>query len=117
MTKMLRCEFCQIIARQKPARILFEDERCMVFEDINPQAPQHFLVVPRKHISSLNVGESCEEGLLGHLLAVAIKMAKEKGIDGTGYRTVINTNSEGGQTIYHLHLHVLGGRRMKWPPG
>jgi histidine triad (HIT) family protein len=114
--KMLGCIFCQIAARQKPATLLHEDDRCVVFPDINPKAPVHLLVVPRKHISSLNE-ENMDENLLGHLLAVAAKMAKEKGIDGSGFRTVINTNAEAGQTVFHLHVHVLGGRILRWPPG
>ena len=113
---MLGCIFCQVAARQKPATILHEDDLCVVIQDINPKAPVHLLVIPRKHIPSLNE-ESLDENLLGHLLAVAAKMAKERGIDGTGFRTVINTNAEAGQTVFHLHLHVLGGRILGWPPG
>jgi len=114
--KMLGCIFCQVAAGQKPATIFHEDDRCVVFQDINPKAPVHLLVIPRKHISSLNE-ENVDENLLGHLLAVAAKMAREKGIDGSGFRTVINTNAEAGQTVFHLHLHVLGGRILRWPPG
>ena len=114
--KMLGCIFCQVAARQKPATILHEDDLCVVIQDINPKAPVHLLVIPRKHIPSLNE-ENLDENLLGHLLAVAAKMAKERGIDGTGFRTVINTNAEAGQTVFHLHLHVLGGRILGWPPG
>ncbi len=113
---MLGCIFCQVAAGQKPATIFHEDDRCVVFQDINPKAPVHLLVIPRKHISSLNE-ENLDENLLGHLLAVAAKMAREKGIDGSGFRTVINTNAEAGQTVFHLHLHVLGGRILRWPPG
>jgi len=115
--KMSGCLFCQIAARQKPAAILYEDEWCVAFEDIYPKAPVHMLVVPRRHLTSLNDAVAEEETLLGHLLAVAARMAREKGIDGSGYRTVINTNSEAGQTVFHLHLHIMGGRIMKWPPG
>ncbi len=114
--KMLGCIFCQIAAHEKPATILYEDDRCVVFQDTNPKAPVHILVVPRKHISSLNEGHP-DETLLGHLLVVAAKIAKEKGIDGSGFRTVINTNAEAGQTVFHLHVHVLGGRILRWPPG
>ena len=114
--KMMGCIFCQIAARQKPATILYEDDRCVVFQDINPKAPVHLLVVPRKHISSLNE-ENLGENLLGHLMLVAAKMARQKGIDGSGFRTVINTNAEAGQTVFHLHVHVLGGRILRWPPG
>jgi len=110
---MFGCLFCQIIARQKPAQIIFEDEWCIAFDDIHPQAPVHLLLVPRKHISSLNEDVSTEKELLGHLLVIAAKLAKEKGIDATGYRIVINTNAGAGQTVFHLHLHVLGGRIMR----
>ncbi len=114
---MLGCVFCQIAQHQKPATIFYEDEQCMVFRDTRPQAPVHFLVIPRKHLSSLNdIGEG-DENLIGHLFIVAARTAKEKGIALTGYRTVINTNAEAGQTIFHLHLHVMGQRRMAWPPG
>ncbi len=117
IAKMLGCLFCQIVQRQKPAAIFYEDEKCMAFRDIRPQAPVHFLVIPRKHFSSLNdIGEG-DEDLIGHLFIVAARMAKEKGIASTGYRTVINTNAEAGQTVFHLHLHVMGQRRMTWPPG
>jgi histidine triad (HIT) family protein len=115
--KMFGCLFCQIIAREKTAKIIYEDDLCIAFQDIRPQAPVHLLVVPREHISSLNDDVSTKEALLGHLLVVASEMAAERGIDKTGYRTVINTNAEAGQTVFHLHLHVLGGRIMKWPPG
>lgn len=114
---MFGCIFCQIAAREKFAKILYEDERCLAIQDLFPRAPVHLLVIPRKHITSLNDRLDGEEALLGHLLSVAARMAKEKGIDSTGFRTVINTNAEGGQTVFHLHLHVLGGRAMKWPPG
>ncbi|PYV43841.1 MAG: histidine triad nucleotide-binding protein [Acidobacteria bacterium] len=113
---MLGCIFCQIAAREKPATLLYEDDQCVAFQDINPKAPVHILVIPRKHISSLN-DEIKDEGLLGHLLVVAGRMAREKSIDRSGFRTVINTNAEAGQTVFHLHVHVLGGRIMAWPPG
>ncbi len=114
---MFGCLFCQIVAREKPARILYEDELCVAFEDIHPKAPVHVLVIPRKHMVSLNDDLSQDEAIVGHLMAVAGKVAKSKGVDGTGYRTVINTNAEAGQTIFHLHVHVLGGRTLGWPPG
>ncbi len=115
--KMFGCTFCRIVAHEMPAKILYEDEQCLAVQDLHPKAPVHLLVIPRKHIVSLNDDLDKDEPLLGHLLSIAAKMAKEKGIDGTGFRTVINTNAEGGQTIFHLHLHVLGGRAMRWPPG
>ena len=114
---MCGCIFCKMAAHEIPANILYEDDLCMVFEDINPHAPVHALVIPKKHITSLN--DACEEdrNLLGHLLCVAARVAKEKKIDGSGFRTVINTNAEAGQTVFHLHIHILGGRRLGWPPG
>ena len=112
---MFGCPFCRIIAGELPAQFLHEDSQCVAFQDMNPKAPVHILVVPRKHITSLN--QDSEEEMLGHLLAIAASVAKQKGIDGSGYRTVINTNAEAGQTVFHLHVHVLGGRIMGWPPG
>jgi histidine triad (HIT) family protein len=117
MMKMFGCIFCQIAAREKPGKMLYEDELCVAFEDINPKAPVHFLVIPRKHVASLNENAREDEPLLGHLLIVAARLAREKNIDGTGFRTVINTNAEAGQTVFHLHVHVLGGRILRWPPG
>ena len=117
LMKMLGCIFCQIAAGEKPARLLYQDDQCVVFQDTNPKAPVHFLVVPRKHIHSLNENDHEDENLLGHLLAVGALVARDQGIDGTGFRTVINTNAEAGQTVFHLHLRVLGGRILSWPPG
>src|SRR5262249_12429043 len=115
MMRMFGCIFCQIAGREKPARFVYEDERCLAFQDINAKAPVHILVIPRVHVTSLN--EANDEALLGHLLVVAARLAREQGIDGTGYRTVINTNAEAGQTVFHLHVHLMGGRIMTWPPG
>ena len=110
---MSECIFCQILAGRKPAAIVYEDDRCVAFEDVNPKSPVHVLVVPRKHIPTLS--DAADEALLGHLLAVSSRVAKDK---GTGsFRLVINTNAAAGQTIYHLHVHVMGGRAMRWPPG
>jgi histidine triad (HIT) family protein len=117
MTRMFGCIFCRIIGHELPAKFLHEDPECVAFQDTNPKAPVHILVVPRKHITSLNDNLEQKEALLGHLLAIAARVAREKGIDGSGYRTVINTNAEAGQTVFHLHVHVLGGRIMGWPPG
>jgi len=114
---MFGCIFCQVAAHEKPAIILYEDEHCLVLQDIHPQAPVHLLVIPRKHIRSLNDELESDKTLLGHLLSVVGRMAKDQGIDGTGYRTVINTNAEAGQTVFHLHVHILGGRILHWPPG
>lgn len=109
------CIFCQIIERVKPARLLFEDERCVALEDIHPMAPVHVLILPRRHVATLADCAVGDESLLGHLLLMAARAAREKGLDG--FRTVINTNAEAGQTVFHLHVHVLGGRAMRWPPG
>ena len=117
MMHMCGCIFCQVAAREKPARILYEDEQCLAIQDINPKAPVHLLVIPRKHISSLNENLEDDKALLGHLLTVVGRLAREQGIDGSGFRTVINTNAEAGQTVFHLHIHVLGGRAFRWPPG
>ena len=111
------CIFCQVIAREQPSTLVYEDERCIAFEDVNPKAPIHVLVVPRKHTATLKDSTEEDEGLLGHLLLVASRVAKEKGIIDSGFRTVINTNAGAGQTVFHLHMHVLGGRSMRWPPG
>ncbi len=114
---MRGCVFCGIVAGEVAARIIHEDEQCLAFRDINPQAPVHVLVIPREHIASLNEGTPENEQLLGRLLTAAAKVAKAEGIDGTGYRTVINTNAGAGQTVFHIHVHLLGGRIMRWPPG
>ena len=113
---MTGCIFCKIAAHEIPAAIAYEDERALAFADTNPKAPVHLLVIPRRHIASLNDPVD-DPALLGHLLAVAGEVAREKKIDGTGFRTVINTNAEAGQTVFHLHVHVLGGRVLGWPPG
>ena len=115
--KMCGCLFCKIAAHEVPTTIIYEDDLCMVFEDINPQAPVHLLAIPKKHITSLNDAGEGDHNTLGHLLGVAARVAKEKKIDGSGYRTVINTNAEAGQTVFHLHVHILGGRLLGWPPG
>lgn len=117
MMKIFGCIFCQVAAHEKPATIVYEDEQCVVLRDIRPQAPVHLLVIPRKHVTSLNDNLEDDKLLLGHLLTVVARMAKEQGIDGTGFRTVINTNAEAGQTVFHLHIHLLGGRILGWPPG
>jgi histidine triad (HIT) family protein len=111
------CLFCKIAAKKIPAKIIHEDTDSVVFEDINPQAPVHVLIIPKKHIStSLDIAEE-DEGLIGHLFRVAAKLAREKGIEERGFRLVINTNADAGQAVYHIHLHLIGGRPMHWPPG
>ena len=111
------CIFCKIIERKIPSKIVYEDEKAIAFRDINPQAPLHVLVVPKKHIpTTLDISKEDYE-LIGHLFQIANKIAEENGIAGRGFRLVMNTNPEAGQSVYHIHLHVLGGRVMHWPPG
>ncbi len=114
---MTDCIFCRIAARKMPARIVYEDEQVVAFEDINPQAPVHLLVIPRRHIpTALDI--SPEDGaLIGRMLRTAGALARERKIADRGFRIVLNTNPEAGQTVYHMHLHLLGGRPMHWPPG
>ena len=111
------CLFCRAIDGKIPAKIVYEDERAVAIQDIHPQAPVHLLVLPRKHISSLGEADAADETLLGHLLLVAAQLARERGLDAKGYRTVINNGAGGGQTVFHLHVHVLAGRPFHWPPG
>ncbi len=108
--------FQKIIDRQIPADIVYEDHLCLAFRDINPQAPVHILLIPKKPIPMLSAVELEDQALLGHLLITAPKIAKEQGLDN-GFRLVINNGAQGGQTVFHLHLHILGGRVMQWPPG
>ena len=111
------CLFCRIVAGEIPSDIIYNDERSLAFRDINPQAPVHVLVVPREHIESLDEATQKDEAMLGHLLRVAARVANEQGLSESGYRTVINTGAGVGQSVFHLHVHVLGGRSMNWPPG
>ncbi|MDA8170065.1 MAG: histidine triad nucleotide-binding protein [Nitrospiraceae bacterium] len=114
---MTDCVFCRIIEKKIPARIIYEDPDCIAFEDISPQAPVHVLIIPRKHMANtLEMGVE-DDALIGRLFRAANKIARDKGIAERGFRMVMNTNPEAGQTVYHLHLHLLGGRRMHWPPG
>src|SRR5271168_1453753 len=110
------CLFCMIVAGTIPANRVHEDERCIIFPDINPQAPTHLLIIPKQHIVSLATAVAKDTPLIGHLMAVAAEIARTYNLDA-GYRVVVNTGGDGGQTVNHLHLHLLGGRRMKWPPG
>lgn len=114
---METCLFCRIIERRAPAKIVYEDELVVAFEDINPQAPVHLLVIPRKHLETLADAGGEDEPLLGRLFTVAAQLARQRGIDSKGYRTVINNGSFAGQSVWHLHVHVLGGRVFRWPPG
>ena len=111
------CLFCKIIAGGVKGDIVHQDERCVVIRDINPQAPTHLLVIPRDHIESLDEASQKDEAMLGHLLRVAARVANDEGLADGGYRTVINTGAGAGQSVFHLHVHVLGGRPMHWPPG
>lgn len=106
------CVFCRIIARELPARVVFEDESLMAIEDINPQAPIHILIIPKKHYPTLLDCSEEEVGLLGRLLVTANRIAKEKGVEDRGYRVVINVKEEGGQTVFHTHMHLLAGRPL-----
>lgn len=109
--------FSKIIRREIPATIVYEDERVIAFRDIAPQAPVHILIVPKKPIATLNDATEEDRELLGHILLTAQRLAHQENIADRGYRLVINTNSEAGQTVFHLHCHLLGGRPMSWPPG
>jgi histidine triad (HIT) family protein len=111
------CLFCKIVAGTIPADFVHQDDRCVVIRDINPQAPTHVLVIPREHIESLNDATQKDEGVLGHLLRVGARVANDLGHEESGYRSVINTGAGAGQSVFHLHVHVLGGRVMNWPPG
>jgi histidine triad (HIT) family protein len=113
----MSCLFCRIIAGEIPGKFLYQDDRLVVLQDINPQAPLHALVVPRQHIASLNELSAEDDGLAGEMIRRAAALAKENGVAERGYRTVFNCNAEAGQTVFHIHLHVLGGRPMGWPPG
>ncbi|HEC97154.1 MAG TPA: histidine triad nucleotide-binding protein [Nitrospirae bacterium] len=111
------CIFCRIAEKKLPSKLIYEDEFAVAFEDINPQAPVHVLIIPRKHIpTSLNLKED-DNALVGRLFQVANTIARQKGIAERGFRIVMNCNSEAGQTVFHLHIHLLGGRAMHWPPG
>jgi histidine triad (HIT) family protein len=109
------CIFCRIAGGEIPAKVMRSDDRYLAFHDIDPKAPTHILVIPRRHVASLDAAD--DPAMLGGLLTFARAVAREAGIAETGYRTVINTNRHGGQAVDHLHVHVLGGRQMTWPPG
>ena len=111
------CLFCRIAEGAIPADLVHQDERSVAFRDVNPQAPVHVLVIPREHVSSLDVATDGHGELLGHLLLVARDVARGEGIAEAGYRTVLNIGADGGQTVHHVHVHVLGGRALGWPPG
>lgn len=111
------CVFCRIVAGELPAKVVAEDDLVLAFRDINPQAPTHVLVIPRQHIPSANALTADQAELVGHMLMVARDIAAGEGLSENGYRLVINTGPDGGQTVDHIHVHVLGGRPFGWPPG
>src|SRR5690554_1960012 len=114
---MKDCLFCKIVNGEMNTDIIYEDEAIMAFQDIEPQAPVHILIIPKKHISTLLDLEKEDEALIGHIYSVAVQLARDNGIAEDGFRIVSNCNKEGGQSVYHIHFHLLGGRNMQWPPG
>lgn len=111
------CLFCKIIDRKIPATIVYEDEHVLAFDDINPQAPTHVLVIPKRHIATLNDLSADDDAIVGEVVRRAAAIAQDRGIAAGGFRTVFNTNRGAGQTVFHIHLHLIGGRTMHWPPG
>jgi histidine triad (HIT) family protein len=117
MIATMSCLFCKIIAGEIPASKVYEDDQMVAFNDINPQAPMHVLVVPREHIATVNDLDAGHDALVGAMVRRAAAIAASRGFASGGYRTVFNCNPDAGQTVFHVHLHVIGGRRMAWPPG
>ena len=113
----MSCLFCKVVAGEIPSKRVHEDERLVAFEDINPQAALHVLVVPKRHIATLNDLQPSDDSLVGEMVRRGAAIANERGFGAGGYRTVFNCNADAGQTVFHIHLHVLGGRRFAWPPG
>lgn len=111
------CIFCKLVKGELPAEILYQDDEVMAFRDIDPKAPHHFLVIPKRHIATLNDLTPEDAALVGRLQVTAAQLAKEHGFDESGYRVVMNCNQDGGQTVWHIHMHVLAGRTLSWPPG
>ena len=109
------CLFCRIVRREIPAKVVHEDEHMLAFRDIDPKAPTHVLVIPKAHVASLN--DTTDAEMLGRLMLVAKSLAASEGLSSDGYRTVVNTGPNAGQTVFHIHLHLLGGRKLGWPPG
>jgi histidine triad (HIT) family protein len=114
---MSDCLFCRIVRKEIPASVVYEDDELLVFNDINPQAPLHALVIPKRHIATLNDVDADAAALVGSMVRRAAAVARDKGYADSGYRTVFNTNAQAGQTVFHIHLHVLAGRGLTWPPG
>ena len=115
--KVEECIFCKIAGDEIPATRVFEDKLCIAFNDLTPQAPTHILIIPREHIDSMDRARFDDKEVLGHLLLTAAEIAREQGFAENGYRVVINTNADGGQTVFHLHVHLLAGRPFVFPPG
>ena len=109
--------FSKIINKEIPAEIVYEDDELLAFNDINPQAPVHILIIPKKEIKTLNDIESEDQEIMGKMMLLAKDLARENNIDNSGYRTIFNCNDDGGQTVFHIHLHLIGGRPLNWPPG
>ncbi len=115
---MSDCLFCKLVSGEIPSDVVFESEDVFAFKDINPQAPHHVLIIPKKHIATINdLDTDADAALITQLIFTATRIAKDLKIDQSGYRTVFNCNDQGGQDVYHIHLHLLGGRQMTWPPG
>jgi len=111
------CLFCRMLSGEIPVNKVYEDDQAFAFRDINPQAPTHVLVIPRRHVAALSEASDEDQSLLGHLSLVATRVAQQEGVAESGYRTVINSGLDAGQSVLHLHVHVLGGRPLNWPPG
>ncbi len=111
------CLFCKIANKELDTTLIYEDEALVGFEDISPQAPNHSLIIPKTHITTLNDLDESHKQLAGNMILAATKIAKQKSMDQAGYRLIMNCNQDGGQTVYHIHLHIIGGRKLSWPPG
>ncbi len=109
--------FTKIINREIPAKIVYEDDKCLAFRDTNPQAPTHILVIPKKEIASMDTATEADKEIIGHVMLKAAEIARQEGIAQDGYRLVVNTNGYAGQTVFHIHVHIVGGRPLDWPPG
>ena len=114
---MTDCLFCKFVSGEIPPNIVYQDEDVLGFRDLHPQAPVHCLVIPKQHFSTINEATDAQTVLMGKLVLAAQKIAKQEGVDETGYRLVMNCNADGGQSVYHIHLHLLAGRSLHWPPG
>jgi len=113
----MSCLFCRIVNGEIPASKVYEDDQLLAFNDINPQAPMHVLIIPKAHVPTANDLGADHDALVGAMIRRGAAIARERGYDGSGYRAVINTNAQAGQSVFHIHVHVLGGRSMAWPPG